>query len=178
MLTEAGELYSCGSNDFGQLGREGGQTRYEVVPGLAPYTIPSAVCGANHSLVLDQWGSVFSFGSDASGELGHNQGSNMLRVPRLVKTLATMKVTAVAAGQYHSAALTAGGQLYTWGNNSRGQLGLGRNSDMVFSPSLVESLAGVPLAGVCCGGNHTLAVTRQGLLSCILNGKSKIPFKF
>ena len=167
MLTEAGELYSCGSNDFGQLGREGGQTRYEVVPGLAPYTITSAVCGANHSLVLDQWGSVFSFGSDASGELGHNQGSNMLRVPRLVKTLATMKVTAVAAGQYHSAALTAGGQLYTWGNNSRGQLGLGRNSDMVFSPSLVESLAGVPLAGVCCGGNHTLAVTRQGRLSCI-----------
>ena len=162
MLTEAGELYSCGSNDFGQLGREGGQTRYEVVPGLAPYTITTAVCGANHSLALDQWGSVFSFGSDASGQLGHNQGSNMLRVPRLVKTLATMKVVAVAAGQYHSAALTAGGQLYTWGNNTRGQLGLGRTSDMVFSPSLVESLAGVPLAGLCCGGNHTLAVSRSG----------------
>ena len=29
MLTEAGELYSCGSNDFGQLGREEGQTRYK-----------------------------------------------------------------------------------------------------------------------------------------------------
>ena len=59
MITEAGELYSCGSNDFGQLGREGGQTRLEVVSGLAPYTITAAVCGANHSLVLDQWGSVF-----------------------------------------------------------------------------------------------------------------------
>ena len=31
MLTEAGELYSCGSNDFGQLGREGSQTRLEQV---------------------------------------------------------------------------------------------------------------------------------------------------
>ena len=136
--------------------------RYEVVPGLAPYTITAAVCGANHSLALDQWGSVFSFGSDASGQLGHNQGSNMLRVPRLVKSLATMKVVAVGAGQYHSAALTAGGQLYTWGNNSRGQLGLGRTSDMVFTPTLVESLAGLPLAGICCGGNHTVAVTRSG----------------
>ena len=94
--------------------------------------------------------------------MGHNQGTNVLRVPRLIKGLATMKVTAVAAGMYHSCALTAAGQLYTWGNNSKGQLGLGRNNDMVFSPTLVESLAGVPVAGVACGGNHTLAVTRSG----------------
>ena len=100
--------------------------------------------------------------SDESGQLGHNQGTNVLRVPRLIKGLATMKVTAVAAGMYHSCALTAAGQLYTWGNNSKGQLGLGRNNDMVFSPTLVESLAGVPVAGVACGGNHTLAVTRSG----------------
>ena len=73
-----------------------------------------------------------------------------------------MKVTQVSAGMYHSCALTASGQLYTWGNNSKGQLGLGRNSDMVFSPSLVESLTGVPVAGVTCGGNHTLVVTRSG----------------
>ena len=85
-----------------------------------------------------------------------------MRVPRLVKGLATMKVTQVSAGMYHSCALTASGQLYTWGNNSKGQLGLGRNSDMVFSPSLVESLTGVPVAGVTCGGNHTLVVTRSG----------------
>ena len=37
MLTEAGELYSCGSNDFGQLGREEGQTRYKYhqIPDLS-----------------------------------------------------------------------------------------------------------------------------------------------
>ena len=28
MLTESGEVYTCGSNDFGQLGREGSQTRF------------------------------------------------------------------------------------------------------------------------------------------------------
>ena len=31
MLSEGGELYSCGSNDFGQLGREGSQTRLQQV---------------------------------------------------------------------------------------------------------------------------------------------------
>merc|ERR1719278_1699662 len=162
VLAGGGELYSCGSNDFGQLGREGSQTRLELVSGLGQYKVVSATCGANHSLAVDKWGSVFSWGSDESGQLGHNQGSNVLRVPRLLKGLATMKVTAVSAGMYHSCALSASGQLYTWGNNSKGQLGLGRNSDMVFSPTLVESLAGVPVAGVACGGNHTLVVTRSG----------------
>jgi len=162
MLTDKGEIFSCGSNDFGQLGREGGQTRFEAVTGLSQYTVVSAVCGANHSLAVDQWGSVFSWGSDESGQLGHNQGNTTLRVPRLIKSLGTMKITAVAAGLYHSAALTASGELYTWGNNAKGQLGLGKNTDMVFSPTLVESLASVPLAGVACGGNHTLVVTRSG----------------
>ena len=162
VLASTGELYSCGSNDFGQLGREGSQTRLELVAGLAQYRVVAAACGANHSLAVDQWGSLFSWGSDESGQLGHNQGSTTLRLPRLVKSLGTAKVAAVSAGLYHSAALTAGGQLYTWGANSKGQLGLGSTSDMVFSPTLVHSLAGVPLAGVACGGNHTLVVTVSG----------------
>ena len=159
---QAGQLHSCGSNDFGQLGREGSQTRLELVAGLAQYRVVRAAAGANHSLAVDEWGSLFSWGSDESGQLGHNQGSSTLRVPRLVKSLGTVRVAAVSAGLYHSAALTAGGQLYTWGANSKGQLGLGTSSDMVFSPTLVSSLAGVPLAGVACGGNHTLVVTLSG----------------
>ena len=124
VLAGGGELYSCGSNDFGQLGREGSQTRLELVSGLGQYKVVSATCGANHSLAVDQWGSLFSWGSDESGQLGHNQGCATLRVPRLVKSLGTVKVVAVAAGLYHSAALTAGGQLYTWGANSKGQVGI------------------------------------------------------
>ena len=74
VLAGGGELYSCGSNDFGQLGREGSQTRLELVSGLGQYKVVSATCGANHSLAVDQWGSLFSWGSDESGQLGHNQG--------------------------------------------------------------------------------------------------------
>ena len=117
-----------------------------------------------------------SFGSDESGQLGHNQGAPSLRAPRLVKSLGTVRVVAVAAGLYHSAALTASGHLYTWGSNSKGQLGLGRQAgDLVFrssgmtrlecycvpcSPARVESLVGIPLAGLTCGGNHTVVVSR------------------
>ena len=83
-------------------------------------------------------------------------------MPRLVKSLGTLKVTAVAAGMYHSAALTASGQLFTWGSNSKGQLGLGNKFDMVFSPTLVDCLAGVPLAGLACGANHAIVASVSG----------------
>jgi len=73
MLTDTGEVFTCGSNDFGQLGREGSQTRQEQVTGLSQYTVTTAAAGANHCLAVDQWGSVFSWGSDESGQLGHNQ---------------------------------------------------------------------------------------------------------
>ena len=90
MVTDRGEVFTCGSSDFGntltvimivtlaylspgQLGREGSQTRLEEVPGLAQYSVTSAAAGANHCLVVDMWGSVFSWGSDESGQLGHNQ---------------------------------------------------------------------------------------------------------
>ena len=69
MLTDTGEVFTCGSNDFGQLGREGSQTRLEEVPGLVQYTLTSAAAGANHCLVVDKWGSVFSWGSDESGQV-------------------------------------------------------------------------------------------------------------
>jgi len=47
--------------------------------------------------------------------------------------------------------------VYSWGNNSKGQLGLGQGADHVFNPTLVASLAGVPLAGLTCGGNFLLS---------------------
>lgn len=142
MLTSRGEVFTCGSNDFGQLGREGSQTRLQQVTGLSQYNVVQISAGANHSLAVDEWGSLFSWGSDEYGQLGHNQGAATLRVPRLVKSLGTLRVTAVAAGMYHSAALTASGQLFTWGSNSKGQLGLGNKYNMVFSPTLVDCLDG------------------------------------
>ena len=38
-----------GAVQLWQLGREGGQTRFEAVGGLAQHTVTGAVCGANHS---------------------------------------------------------------------------------------------------------------------------------
>ena len=65
----------------------------------------------------------------------------------------------------HVVALTTAGQLYSWGHDSYGQLGLGVviNSSQGTIPRLVEGpLARVKVVQVSCGGQHTLALTAIG----------------
>ena len=45
-------------------------------------------------------------------------------------------------GQKHCAFLTVYGQLFTYGNNSSGQLGLGHCDDQYLEPAFVEELCG------------------------------------
>ena len=42
----------------------------EKVDSLSQYSITRASCGSNHSLAINQWGQVFSWGSDSYGQLG------------------------------------------------------------------------------------------------------------
>lgn len=57
------------------------------------------------------------------------------------------------------------GALYSWGYNSCGQLGIGKRSEQQHIPTLVSSLAGIPIAFIACGGNHSFAVSRSGKLA-------------
>jgi len=59
------------------------------------------------------------------------------------------------------------GELYSWGCNSCGQLGIGRGSEQQQKPTLVNSLAGIPIAFIACGGNHSFAVSRSGKLAVV-----------
>jgi hypothetical protein len=57
------------------------------------------------------------------GQLGHGDLENEQENARQVDSLAGLHVTQVAAGGWHSAAVTEWGDLYTWGWNHWGQLG-------------------------------------------------------
>ncbi|CAN7937233.1 unnamed protein product [Ixodes hexagonus] len=66
----------------------------------------------------------------------------------------------IACGSNHAAILTKDGQLYTWGRNTEGQLGLGHRKDQQKNPQLVSSLSKV--VQVCCGRDFTVALDAQG----------------
>ena len=54
------------------------------------------------------------------------------------------------------------GQVFSWGSNSHGQLGLGNDCSSPDSPQRVKSLKGIPLAQVAAGGNHSFALSVTG----------------
>jgi alpha-tubulin suppressor-like RCC1 family protein len=90
-------------------------------------------------------------------------------VPRPVKAL-TEPVVQMSAGASHSAVLTAGGDVYTWGTykDSNGHIGFKlQGKDLVFKqqlPEKMEQVAGKGVHQIASGSDFTLALTRDGLL--------------
>ena len=56
------------------------------------------------------------------------------------------------------------GQVYTWGQGSRGQLGLGERQSSAKSPQHLNSLSAVPLVQVAAGGGQSFALSVSGAL--------------
>ena len=73
----------------------------------------SKATGDCHSLILTDYGDVYSFGRGAEGQLGHTQ-RNDERSPRLVSALRHETVVAIACGSSTSYAVTSSGKVYQW----------------------------------------------------------------
>lgn len=59
-----------------------------------------------------------------------------------------------------------GGDVFSWGSNSHGQLGLGKEVSQQLKPFLVCALNGVAVTQISAGGSHTLFLTLPGLVYC------------
>ena len=70
-----------------------------------------------------------------------------------------MKVCSVAAGDWASCAVTAAGELFTWGGENFGQLGHGDRVDQL-AQRCVEALQDGCVVAVSAGAEHTVAATR------------------
>ncbi|XP_075147257.1 RCC1 domain-containing protein 1 isoform X2 [Haematobia irritans] len=80
-------------------------------------------CGFEHALMLTHNGDLYTWGNGLRGQLG-NEMLKIEEMPVLIEALAGIKITNIAASGWHSAAISSFGDLYTWGFNSNGQLGI------------------------------------------------------
>ncbi|NWY57038.1 HERC5 ligase, partial [Chionis minor] len=55
-----------------------------------------------------------------------------------------------------------GGELFTWGQNTHGQLGVESQTTPIPKPQLVKRLKGIPLAQIAAGGAHSAVVSLSG----------------
>ena len=132
-VTSTGGLLAWGNDSSGELGIGARGIRLTAVRVRLPrgVKVVSASAGLFHSLALTTTGRVLAWGGNGDGQLG--DGSTMgSGVPVSVHLPKLAHIVAVAAGRYHSLALTRGGRILAWGDGSLGQLGDGSTSDKLL----------------------------------------------
>ena len=153
-INSSGELFAWGAHSSGQLGL--GDTTSRNVPtqvGTATDWV-SVVSGYQHSLAINSSGELFAWGYNEVGQLGLGDNTINRNVPTQVGT-ATDWVS-VVGGVYHSLAINSSGELFAWGYNYDGQLGLGDNTINRNVPTQVGTATDwVSVVG---GYQHSLAL--------------------
>lgn len=163
-VLDDGTVYTCGCNDLGQLGHEKSRKKPEQVVALDAQNIIAVSCGEAHTLALNDKGQVYAWGLDSDGQLGLLGSEECIRVPRNIKSLSDIQIVQVACGYYHSLALSKASEVFCWGQNKYGQLGLGIDCKKQTSPQLIKSLLGIPFMQVAAGGAHSFVLTLSGAI--------------
>jgi alpha-tubulin suppressor-like RCC1 family protein len=183
VVTSSGQLYSFGSNFFGQLGRAAGEGSLTAVPDPTPelVTLPGAsgpvveaAGGEGFTVALTSTGQLYGFGGDGSGELAQTPPSNVFE-PNPTPTLITVPgvtFTHVATGGEHVLAVSSTGVLYTFGEDRYGELGYETAKNVEtnqFLPNPTPTPVTLPgatgtVAQVAAGLEFSLALTSTGQL--------------
>ncbi|KAF8397417.1 hypothetical protein HHK36_016333 [Tetracentron sinense] len=132
MVSDAGAVLNFGWGLYGQCGQ--GSTDDELSPScvspLLGIRIEGVASGLWHTVCISVEGDVYTFGGNQFGQLG--TGSDQAEIlPRLLEapSLESKHSKIVSCGARHSAIITEEEELFCWGWNKYGQLGLGDVTD-------------------------------------------------
>ncbi|CAA6653595.1 unnamed protein product [Spirodela intermedia] len=121
-------------------------------------------CGNAHVVALSEGGLLQAWGYNEYGQLGRGFSCEGLQKPRVLNAYARfldeapelVKIIRVSCGEFHTAAISEIGEVYTWGLGSMGQLG---HCSLQFADKEL-----LPRRDISCGGVHSCAVTSKGAL--------------
>jgi uncharacterized repeat protein (TIGR02543 family) len=163
--------------------------RYEIANGLTLSGIPfnanesimKIASGAYFSAALTTEGRLLTWGSNGYGQLGNQtlvSQSVPVDITNHFNLLPEETILDVSLGGYHSAALTSGGRIFTWGFNNYGQLGDGTtvNQNTPVDTTAYFNLMGEEtIIDIELGWFHSMALTSNGrLLMWGSNGSGRL----
>ncbi len=157
LINDSGELFMLGEGDSGELGNG----KYEDSDTIAtkvdiPGKIKYVTGNGNTIAAINNKSELYAWGNNGGGVLTEDP-KNVLKLAT-PKKISLSNVTDVSMGSYHAAAV-AGGQVYTWGYNGDGQLGIGTEKKESLVPVAVDGM--YDIKKVFCGNSVTMALTDE-----------------
>ena len=166
-LIANGQLFSWGSTAIGQLGNGSLAATVPYPSQIAAGTLgtnpgtyaasgPVATGGGQSCAVVN--GGLYCWGKNDKGQLGMGYAGTDVNQPTAVPSAVGMIFTKVSAGTNHTCGIS-NGQLYCWGDNTYGQLGLGTTGGSpAVIPTAVIGLGGKRITDVSAGDSGTCAI--------------------
>ncbi|EEY53266.1 regulator of chromosome condensation (RCC1)-like protein [Phytophthora infestans T30-4] len=138
-LSSNGYLYTCGLNNYGQLGIGNTEncTELQLVEDLSSKNVAYVDGGSHHSVVLTIDGDVYTFGRADSGQLGmletcstgdFKDRPQKVTIPK-PKDGGSRQVCMISSGSNHTLALTESNAIFSWGYGDMLALGNGVDRD-------------------------------------------------
>lgn len=164
-LSDKGDVFGWGNSEYGQI------SDHEMQISLPRFMkqcsnfsrIVDIAASGSACLILNEDGNVYSWGY---GLLGRGPAAtHSLNPTQIPNTLfgkqfssSNRRVVSLIAGPHTFGAITNFGQLYMWGKNQFGQLGLGHVKDQLFP---LKVAIGADVSKVSCGVDHTVALSKH-----------------
>ncbi len=121
-LTAGGSAYCWGGNGRGQLGTGSPQNEARPKAVLTNLHFIAITVGDSHSCALTALGVAYCWGANDFGQLGIDSTSRpSAQIPTPV--LGDHQFQKIAAGDFHTCAVTVRGAAYCWGRGSHDELG-------------------------------------------------------
>jgi alpha-tubulin suppressor-like RCC1 family protein len=162
------KVYCWGNNYNGQMGRGGDVD--QAIHSISPINSNLQFSKLSHpnngdtvcAITIDQ-NHLFCWGSNQDQIIIDNTSSN-ITTPTEIVIPGSGKIVNASVGLQHICALRASGDIYCWGNNSMGQLGIGDNNALTVKPTLVNG--GMKFISIVTTEGSSCAISNDKQLYC------------
>ena len=185
-LTESGNVYGCGENDYNQVNSSEGEyieyirknyvnsyviknpTRVTEFDQLLNdgETITKIACGRGHTMYLTSLGNVYGCGYNYFNQVS-SSGDDPINEPTKIEITdfpETVEIIQIACGSSHTMFLTSLGNVYGCGRNNFNQVS-SSGDDSINEPAKIEITdfpETVEIIQIACGRSHTMFLTSMG----------------
>eukprot|EP01084_Bolivina_argentea_P198973 340549_1 len=172
-LSNDGKVFSFGRSYFGAHGHGAVCTQidrlapqkpihhFKLIESLNNHYIDQIECGNDHTIFLENNGSVWSIGDNCYGQCGLGVcAGSVVTTPTLIQSFndKNIKIKDIKSGHSHNLCIDTNHRVYSWGTGAA--CGHGDNADREqFSPLIIETLKSQNIISIKCGVFHSYAKT-------------------